>query len=323
MAESSIDTAATVSVVIAAYNAAATLSAAIDSVLAQTRPVDQIIVVDDGSTDTTADIARSYGDAVTLIQQPNAGPAAARNAGIAAAVGTWIAFLDADDQWHPHKQARQMAALAMNPQAVWSMADFDEQFGTHRVRRSVFAGWHDRVGDNQLWIDFFDLIVLPAKPCMDTAIVRRDVLTAVGGFYEPWRRAEDNDLWWRIAYRHRQIVFLNESLAVYHRAAPGTLSAGLSDASHCLAFIDRHRDLAAQHGCSERIAPLLSRLLFSWIRGALFDPAHVADIRTVYCSHGSLLSPLRRAVLWPARCFPQFTCHLLRTVGAVKRRLRH
>ena len=87
------------SVIIPAFNAAATLARAIESVSAQSWPAHEIIVVDDGSTDATAEVARQFGETVRLIQQPNSGVSVARNAGAAAATGDWLAFLDADD-WY-------------------------------------------------------------------------------------------------------------------------------------------------------------------------------------------------------------------------------
>jgi len=104
-----------VSVVIPAYNAANTLGRAIDSVLNQTVPVHEIIVVDDGSSDRTNEVARRYGPAVNLIEQANSRTAAARNRGIEAASGAFIAFLDADDFWEPEKTERQLAVFAKHP----------------------------------------------------------------------------------------------------------------------------------------------------------------------------------------------------------------
>ncbi|MDR5708499.1 MAG: glycosyltransferase family 2 protein, partial [Armatimonadota bacterium] len=91
----------TVSLVIPAHNAEAYLREALDSVFAQTRPPDEVIVVDDGSLDRTPEIAASYGDRVRLVRQPNRGEAAARNTGVRVAQGELIAFLDADDAWLP------------------------------------------------------------------------------------------------------------------------------------------------------------------------------------------------------------------------------
>lgn len=91
------------SVIIPAFNAAATLDRAIESVRTQSWPAHEIIVVDDGSTDDTAERARQHGDAVRLIQKPNGGVSVARNAGAVAATGEWLAFLDADDWYAPDR----------------------------------------------------------------------------------------------------------------------------------------------------------------------------------------------------------------------------
>ncbi|MDR7415111.1 MAG: glycosyltransferase family A protein [Armatimonadota bacterium] len=98
----------TVSLVIPAYNAEASLREALDSVFAQSRLPDEVVVVDDGSTDRTAEIAASYGDRVCLVRQPNRGEAAARNTGVRSARGELVAFLDADDLWLPGYLASQL-----------------------------------------------------------------------------------------------------------------------------------------------------------------------------------------------------------------------
>jgi len=102
----------TISVVIPAYEAAAFVAESIESVLAQDRPALEIVVVDDGSTDGTADVVRGFGDAVTLVQHPeNRGEGAARNTGLAAASGDLIAMHDADDRMRPHRLAAQLEHL--------------------------------------------------------------------------------------------------------------------------------------------------------------------------------------------------------------------
>lgn len=113
------------SVVIPAYNAAATLAQAIDSVRAQTWPAHEIIVVDDGSTDATADVAAGYGAAVTLIRQPNRGVSVARNAGAAAATGDWLAFLDADDTYAPDRLRLHGEWLAEDATLDFLTGDYD------------------------------------------------------------------------------------------------------------------------------------------------------------------------------------------------------
>ncbi len=101
----------TISVVIPCYNGAKYLRETLDSVLVQTHPVLEVIVVDDGSTDDSAAIAESFGPPVRVIRQPNQGESVARNRGIDEARGDWVAFLDADDLWEPEKLARQLAGV--------------------------------------------------------------------------------------------------------------------------------------------------------------------------------------------------------------------
>src|SRR5262245_55236073 len=100
-----------VSVIIPTYNSARFLPDAIGSVLAQTFCDFEVIVIDDGSTDDTETVVARYGAAVRCIHQPNSGVAVARNRGIEEARGRYVAFLDADDTWFPHKLERQVSAL--------------------------------------------------------------------------------------------------------------------------------------------------------------------------------------------------------------------
>src|SRR5437667_12630279 len=104
-----------VSVVIPCYNGERYLAEAIESVLAQRYEPLEIIVVDDGSTDRSAEVARHFGDAVQYVCQPHAGAAAARNRGVGLATGDLIAFLDADDVWTEGRLARQVQVLEADP----------------------------------------------------------------------------------------------------------------------------------------------------------------------------------------------------------------
>jgi glycosyltransferase involved in cell wall biosynthesis len=113
-----------VAAIIPAYNAARFLGPALDSVFNQTTPLAEVIVVDDGSTDGTAAVARSYGSRVLVVEQPRAGRLAARDAGLVAATSDFIAFLDADDIWMPHKTARQLAVFAERPDLDISVAHY-------------------------------------------------------------------------------------------------------------------------------------------------------------------------------------------------------
>lgn len=104
-----------VSVIIPAFNAERYLGEALASVLAQTVPPAEVIVVDDGSTDGTVAVAEAFGPPVRCVRQPHAGASRARNLGVAEATGALLAFLDADDLWAPDKLALQLAALEADP----------------------------------------------------------------------------------------------------------------------------------------------------------------------------------------------------------------
>src|SRR5262245_3344132 len=114
-----------VSAVIPTYNCARFLGDAIRSVLQQTVPVHEVIVVDDGSTDNARDVVETFGHRVRYVFQQNRGPSGSRNTGIAEATGDWIAFLDQDDLWLPHKNATQVRAIAEHPNC-----------------HLVYCGWH-------------------------------------------------------------------------------------------------------------------------------------------------------------------------------------
>ena len=166
-----------VSVVIPAYNAKRFLPEAIESVLAQDHEPVEVIVVDDGSTDGTAEVAGAY--PVHVIRQANGGQAAARNAGVAASRGDLVAFLDADDLWFPGKLSRQIAHLSAHPELGYVVV---------RMQRFLMPGTPWPPGTPR---DFF------AGPQPGTlpsaALVRRSVLDAVGPFDPRFRHACDTD----------------------------------------------------------------------------------------------------------------------------------
>lgn len=115
-----------ISVIIPAHNRAHTLIQALESVRAQTLPADEVIVVDDGSTDGTADAVRAFSGTVTCISQANQGAAGARNRGIGAARSPWLAFLDSDDLWMPDKLELQAACLEAGPETAMVFGHMEE-----------------------------------------------------------------------------------------------------------------------------------------------------------------------------------------------------
>jgi cellulose synthase/poly-beta-1,6-N-acetylglucosamine synthase-like glycosyltransferase len=187
---------ATVSVVIPAYNAAATIAAAIESVLAQTRPPEEIIVVDDGSKDETSAVVELFGPAVRLLRQANAGCGQARNTGAREARGTWLAFLDADDLWLPTKLERQLPETADPRIAVVVCRKYSEE-GLLLGRRLAF---------DDLWTQN-DAIV-------SSSLVRRSAFEQAGGFWT-LRACEDYHLWLRLTADGWDMANVPEDLVVY------------------------------------------------------------------------------------------------------------
>lgn len=279
----------TISVVMPVYNGAAHIGRAIDSVLAQTRPADEILVVDDGSTDTTADIARTYGDKVRLIVQPNAGAAAARNTGINAATGDWIAFLDADDEWLPHRLAAQTDILKQHPELVWVtgnaiLCSCSENRQAPDVPPEKVR---QQLSDNVLLNDFLIGYRKGIRGNTDTKLIRRDVLLEAGLFDPALKIAEDIELWWKIAYRHPTIGYAAEPLAVYHLGTPKSLNKNKMQGSFYAGLISRHLTLAEQFNRLDGFRPLAAHLLRGWMRSMLFT-AQAGDIRLILKEHHGL-----------------------------------
>jgi glycosyltransferase involved in cell wall biosynthesis len=204
-----------VSVVIPTWNRAELLSRALDSVLAQTRSPEEIIVVDDGSTDDTASRVRTGYPEVRLIEQPNAGVSAARNAGIRAASGTWIAFLDSDDRWLPEKLALQLEALRANPELLLCHSD---EIWIRRGRRVNPMKKHRKCG-GRIFERALPLCVISPS----SAIVHRSLFDIVGLFDESLPACEDYDLWLRITARY-PVLYLAHPLIVKYGGHEDQLS---------------------------------------------------------------------------------------------------
>lgn len=202
------------SVVIPAFNAATTIRSAVRSALSQTVSVLEVIVVDDGSTDATAEVVAGIGDPrVQLVSRSNGGPSAARNAGIAAARGEWIAFLDADDLWLPRYVETATAALtaATNPGFAYTDA-YVFHAGRGQIRHgSVMDALDPPPPDRASFLS----ALLRRNFVFTSATVPVAVLSAVGGYDESLRLSEEYDLWLRILVAGFDPVWMGGPLAIY------------------------------------------------------------------------------------------------------------
>jgi glycosyltransferase involved in cell wall biosynthesis len=204
-----------VSVVIPAFNARHWISNAIDSVLTQTHQPVETIVVDDGSTDDTAAFVTSRYADILLIRQPNRGLSAARNAGLAAARGEFVQFLDADDVLLPAKLERQLALLQPRPELAGVYCDFEYLECDGRRAGSGFA--EVPAGGVLRSLLRRNFIVAHAP------LLRTEVVRAHGGFDEGLSACEDYDLWLRLAAAGREFHGTDDVLVLYRRT-PGSMS---------------------------------------------------------------------------------------------------
>ncbi|MDZ8221840.1 glycosyltransferase family 2 protein [Nostoc sp. ChiVER01] len=199
-----------VSIIIPTYQRADLVSETIESVLAQTYTDYEIIVVNDGSTDNTREVLAQFKDKITVIHQENKGLPAARNTGIIASRGRYIAFVDDDDLWIPYKLEKQVACFESNPNIglVYSNIVF---FKDNRLLSSDL--WPKRSHPPGVLKDSM-LFVLNFIPIL-SVLVRRECLDEVGLFDQTLKYCEDYDLWLRIIEKF-SVHFLNEPLGLYH-----------------------------------------------------------------------------------------------------------
>ncbi|SFH71564.1 glycosyltransferase family 2 protein [Planctomicrobium piriforme] len=186
-----------ISVVIPAYNAEQTIARTLESVLAQSFVPQEIIVVDDGSKDGTAELVARDFPQVTLIRQANAGPAAARNHGVRVANGDWIALLDSDDAWLPEKIKKQLPAMKPGTALVHTHTKQDRCKTTQNITFDVL--WHhNHIGTS-------------------TVVFNKALFLQVGGFEEDRKfiGAEDYNMWLRLAATGQRIVTIREELTLY------------------------------------------------------------------------------------------------------------
>lgn len=206
---------AKIDVVLPAYNGSKLIPKALESALAQEVPL-RIIVVDDGSTDDTAEVARSYGPQVTVIRQENRGVSGARNTGLAAATAPYVALLDQDDVWAPGKLARQLALIEAHPDVgiVFTDMRLEEpggkivEDGFLRTTGPYAALEGTPLGGNAVLFgpELGEAVVRFNFISPSTTLVRRQALQDIGGFDEAFRLCDDAECWMRLLVHSRGIA---------------------------------------------------------------------------------------------------------------------
>lgn len=280
---------ADVSVVTPAYNNAGTIARALASIAAQSVRPREVIVVDDGSTDGTAEVVQSMacameGVRLRLFRQQNNGAGAARNRAVAVATGTWLAFLDADDEWLPAKLERSLTmteggGLVMSSHNLYGIApDGAVQVIDSRAR------WQSNPADP------YRTLFLRGFISSSTVLVRRDVVVAVGGFDATLRSAQDYELWLAVlAQAGGRFETFADPLLRYTLAPDGITSRVDRKVACSLAILHRHM------GVLKRLPgpvlwPMVLRTLiihFEAVRG--------------HRAQGNWAAALKQAALFPLR----------------------
>jgi cellulose synthase/poly-beta-1,6-N-acetylglucosamine synthase-like glycosyltransferase len=241
----------TVSVILPAYNCESYIGAAVESVLKQSYPKLELIVVDDGSTDGTLRALEPYWRHLRIIQQENAGAAAARNTGIRAATGEYLAFLDADDWWYSSRLSSQLEAFRRHPSVGMVFSDFTvtDAAGVPYMQQGIrqwYSVWRDaskapwsKVFEASAYVPVTDAegtsgnvtayaghlarwLFLGNFIFTSTVLLRRDVIQSAGLFDTDLVTEEDYDLWLRIA-QNWPLAFVDAPL-VARRRRPGQLT---------------------------------------------------------------------------------------------------
>ncbi|MBK1692156.1 glycosyltransferase family 2 protein [Ectothiorhodospira mobilis] len=214
-----------ISVVIPAFNAAGYIGQALESVATQEMADLEVIVVDDGSTDGTAEVVAEGFPWVTLLRKENGGAGSARNLGVAHARGGHVAFLDADDVWLPGKLQAQWSCLQGEPHCRFCCTAFEHWFPEGGETDVAQPGTGEMVLDPERsgWV--YHLLLLDCFVWTSTVLVERRLLEQVGGFDESLRLGQDYDLWLRIS-RQVPVHFLATPFAHYRHHSRSATARG-------------------------------------------------------------------------------------------------
>jgi glycosyltransferase involved in cell wall biosynthesis len=289
----------TISVIMPAYQAAEFIARSIRSAQAQTlRPL-EILVIDDGSQDNTAEAAAACGDLVRVIRQANGGPAAARNMGAREARGEWLAFLDADDGWLPHKLERQAAQINPSISLVHTYCTVDEN--------SRFAPEEQT----------FDSLWSKNTVCTSSVLLRKSEFETVGGFDadRSIMAVEDYNLWLRLLHRGCQFRVIREGLVEY-TPAPNNLSGQFGRMVRSeLNNVEKIRQVC---GIDDQRVTLKQAAIYSEWGTALFHSRHLQEARDCYSNVLQRKPTLSALIRWMATFVPRPILDLRRGLATTR-----
>jgi glycosyltransferase involved in cell wall biosynthesis len=316
-----------VTVIIPCYNRDRFVREAVDSALGQTYPRIEVVAVDDGSTDDTLGILQSYGDRIRLVQQKNSGTPSARNAGIGAARGDYLAWLDSDDAWEPEKIARQIDAARKWPQAALihtRCLSIDADGRALPVSGSDLAE-HDDAIEN----DILPRLFVHCWPNTSSSLVKRSILDKVG-LFDPGFYKEDWELYLRIAGAGHPFAYIGSRLTRYRIHGESKTGALIANAigvirirecieahraewlSHCpCADADRDRRAVARH--LREFAKDYSRLGILYSKTGQWNAARDAFQNAAHRQPGRLKYRVR---LWEAAIRARLSRSASSSIGA-------
>lgn len=285
------DSRPSITVAIPAYQAERFIAETLQSVLAQTHPPEEVIVVDDGSTDGTARELERFGERIRVIRQPNGGCAAAFNAAFREARGDFVAECGADDIWEPYKLARQIEALTRHPQ-------IDVAFGLARLFGSAEGRWGMPAEDLSSGIlqprAFGRTMYLTNRVCPSTLLIRRSLYERLGPFAEREEMAtEDYEYWMRALHAGAVFHYDPEALVRYRRHDANASSDHLAMRQADLLVHRRYADLA---GSPALVRKALARDHF--VLGRLLRDKGRAREARVELATSLRHSPTPRALAW-------------------------
>ena len=312
-------------VVIPTFNRAALVQECIRSVLAQGIPDLEIIVVDDGSTDDTEEVVRTFGDSVRYVEQKNAGVAAARNNGFARSSGRYVAFLDSDDRWIAGGAAPLIRVLDRHPDIAAVFADTkmgnDQEGFKSFVARfggdSFCALPRSRLEGEAVCFErrpFLRQLARRNVMFLGSLLVRREVFSAIGSFNPSLSGAADWELFLRLAAQHKLAYWDGGALSLYF-THPGSMSTDHDHMRHefLLALLALRDQVALDPEDGEFIDAQIDDHMFGWAYRA-YDSGDLKAARARFADCLKSRSAFRPFVYWLLTHLPSAAVARLRRV---------